>query len=338
MEDSLKEQSIWITWERQTRNRSASSYLDIPLFEIDHSRSTRILRYFKCSLKTVSVFFKKRPHFLFVQNPSVVLGILAIFLKALSRTTVIVDAHNSGIHGPENGNSLIKTINKFIIKTADAVIVTNSHLASYVHSIGGTPIILPDPLPQLSINLDLEPDFATQKKLKALCITSWSMDEPFLNILDSASNFKQDIDFYFSGNFRKVNNEIPNTLPDNIKLLGFIDENDFFHHLYTSDFCIDLTNRSDCMVCGAYESISAEKPIILSNTDVQKRYFSKGAVFCDNTSIGISDAIKIMAANHKQLKGEAEALRSEILEREANNKNIILGQIRNLKTKKKNNK
>jgi len=337
MEDNLKDQSVWITWERQTRNRSASSYLDIPLFEIDHSRSTRIYRYFICSLKTVSIFFKKRPRFLFVQNPSVVLGVLAIFLKSLSRTTVIVDAHNSGIHGPENGNSLITKINKFIIKKADAVIVTNSHLASYVYSIGGTPIVLPDPLPQLGTCLNFDAGFANQNKLKVLCITSWSMDEPFLNLLEAASNFKQDIDFYFSGNYRKVKDEIPTTLQDNIKLLGFIDEKDFFHHLYTSDFCIDLTDRSDCMVCGAYESISAEKPIILSNTDVQKRYFSKGAVFCDNTSIGISNAIKIMAANHKQLKKEAEALRSEILQREENNKSIILRQIKNLKSKKSHN-
>ncbi len=331
MTSELKQKGIWITWERQTRNQSASSYIDVPLFEIIYPESRPVLRYLRSSLKTIRLLTRHNPKYVFSQNPSIVLSILTVVLKRIASYKVIIDAHNSGIYGAENKTGLIKTINKFIIRSADAVIVTNSHLANYVHSVGGTPIVLPDPLPQLSINRNPAPPATTlQRKLKALCITSWSMDEPFLNILDAASNFEQEIDFYFSGNFHKVKTEIPDCLPDNIKLLGFIDEKDFFYHLFTSDFCIDLTNRSDCMVCGAYESIAAEKPIILSNTDVQKRYFSKGAVFCENTSTGISDAIKTMVVNVKSLKNEAEELKHEILEREDNNRKIILDQIHRL--------
>lgn len=330
MQPDLNKNGIWITWERQTRNRSASSYINVPLFEIIYPDKHPFLRYVRSLLKTIKVLNKCNPKYVFAQNPSAVLSIVTISLKRIKKYKVIIDAHNSGIYGPEDRTSLIKRINKYIIRSVDAVIVTNDGLASYVESVGGNPIVLPDPLPKFNTELPSAQAIEKKRKLKAFCITSWSMDEPYLNILDAASNFEKDIDFYFSGNFNKVKNELSDRLSNNINLLGFIDEEEFFNHLFTSDFCIDLTNRSDCMVCGAYESISAEKPIILSSTDVQKSYFSKGAIFCDNTSCGISDAITMMTSDTTKFKKEASELKREILERERNQKNVIIQKIYSL--------
>lgn len=330
MISELNQNGIWITWERQTRNRSASSYIDVPLFEIIHSDSRPILRYLRSLWKTIKILNRHNPKYVFAQNPSAVLSIITIALKRIHKYKVIIDAHNSGIYGPENKTNFLETVNKFIIRSSDAVIVTNADLADYVHSLGGTPIILPDPLPNLNTKRPPARNINSGRKLKALCITSWSMDEPYLNILGAASNFEEDIDFYFSGNFQKVKTKLPNRLSSNINLLGFIDEEDFFNHLFDSDFCIDLTSRSDCMVCGAYESISAEKPIILSASDVQKCYFSKGAIFCENTSIGITNAIRNMATNTKKFQKEAAELKREILEREMNQKKTILEKIYSL--------
>ncbi|MBW4933407.1 glycosyltransferase family protein [Marinobacter sp. F4206] len=325
----IREDAVWITWERQTRNRSASEYFNVPLYEIIEDNSNRALRYCKSTLRTLSIIGKKKPRYFFAQNPSIVLAILAISLKPLAKFKVIIDAHNAGIHGPENSGRILPTINQFIIRKADAVIVTNSELADHVNSCGGNPIVLPDPLPSLEMSKDtavLDP----QRKLKALCITSWSDDEPYREILEAASAFPDDIEFFFSGNYKKIGHLLPDAIPENVNLLGFVDERSFHDHLFSADFCIDMTKRSDCMVCGAYESISAEKPIILSDTPVQRRYFSKGALFSQNSALHITNTLQEMKDRIDTMRQDATDLKREILERETSQKALILSQIQRL--------
>lgn len=186
--------------------------------------------------------------------------------------------------------------------------------------------MLPDPLPQLP-DVFYEETIKKATKLKALCITSWSDDEPFLEIIEAAAQFANTIDFYFSGNFSKVAQLLPRQMPTNVILLGFVDEDDFHRHLFSADFCIDMTKRTDCMVCGAYESIAAEKPIILSDTTVQRRYFSRGTVFSKTGREEIIVAIETMRDNFESMKLEVSKLKTEILAREASEKTSILTAI-----------
>jgi len=55
-------------------------------------------------------------------------------------------------------------------------------------------------------------------------------------------------------------------MSDNLTLTAFIDDNAYVTLLYSCDLIVDLTTREDCLVCGAYESVSAEKPLLLSDT------------------------------------------------------------------------
>lgn len=326
MRNSIKDCSIWITWEHQTRNLSASSYLGIPLFEITDSSSPRILRYIKSIAKTLKILNTTYPRFVFAQNPSIILALLVIFTKKVKKYKVIVDAHNSGVHGPERNQKLIRFLNEFVIRNADAVIVTNHGLSKHIKDKGGKPIVLPDPLP--SFGQEPHPTSALPKaKVKALCITSWNDDEPFLEILSATERFTDNIDFYFSGNYKRATHLANKDINKNVKLLGFVDKKIFIEHLLSSDFCIDLTERMDCMVCGAYESIAAEKPVILSDTQVQRDYFKKGVVFCRNNRDSISSAISRMVENLEKYKEEALILKNSILECEAAKKQSILDEI-----------
>lgn len=326
----LDNNSVWITWERQTRNRSASSFFNVKLFEVLESTSSRTLRYIKSIFKTYLIIIRHKPKFVFVQNPSVVLCLSTLILRVFLRYKLIVDAHNSGVYGPEGSSlRLIGFLNKIILKNADLVIVTNDLISEYIASNGAKVIVLPDPLPAID-TASFNPSLPSNGTLKALCITSWGADEPIEEIIKAASRFGGVIDFYFSGNFKKFSAIQNMSLPENIHLLGFVDEEVYFSHLLSSDFCIDLTERMDCMVCGAYESISAGKPIILSNTDVQKRYFSKGAVFCENKEESIGRAIECMADNISKYKNEAELLKNEVLNMETKRKPEHINLVLNL--------
>ncbi|MBZ2167854.1 glycosyltransferase [Marinobacter sp. F4216] len=332
MEQEIMEDAIWITWERQIRNQSTSQYFGVPLFEIIRPTSSRTGRYLSCAKQTISIIFRQKPRILFAQNPSIVLAILAVVLGKLIRCKVVIDAHNTGIHGPENGPNFISRANRYVIRKSDAVIVTNAELAEYVQSLGGQPIILPDPLPRLSppddLNTPSEP--TDSQKLKALCITSWSDDEPLSELLIAAKRLPDNVDFYFSGNFKRFLNSIPMELPENVKLMGFVEEAAFQRQLFASDFCIDLTKRAACMVCGAYESISAEKPILLSNFAAQRNYFTKGTVFCDNSVEGIMAGIQELIDKIDEYKKEASELKQEILTKEEQQRAQVFSEIHSL--------
>ena len=62
------------------------------------------------------------------------------------------------------------------------------------------------------------------------------------------------------------------------------------------DATIDLTTRENCLVCGAYESLAAGKPMILSKTRALMNYFSQAAVYVEHTAEdlerGIHEALK----------------------------------------------
>lgn len=313
--------SIWITWERQTRNRSASKYLGVPLFEITYGKSSTFVRYVMSSFATLKLIIIRKPKYVFAQNPSVVLSVLVLVCAKLLRFSLIVDAHNTGINYEGRFHRLVNLLNRIVIRNSKFIVVTNEYMANVVSARGGKPLILPDPLPVLpvpklaSVNGFIRSK--TDKKLNAFCITSWGEDEPIEALMAAAEMFANSVNFYFTGNYRKASFKISaEALPENVHLLGFVDEDVYFSLLSDCNFTIDLTTRADCLVCGAYESVSAGKPVLLSDTKPQRAYFNRGAVFCSTTCDGIQAGLNEMLSDLDQNQDSIKLLKAEILERE----------------------
>lgn len=324
--------AIWITWERQPRNLSASKYLGATLFEILYPKHSRIRRYVKSILTTVKLIYRERPKYVFAQNPSIILCVLATLLSTVFGYKLVVDAHNTGVEAEGRFSSIINSLNKFVMRHASAVIITNSDIARIVSSCGGNPIIMPDPLPTFtnyqSQTEQLTEDLANRKM--AFCITSWGLDEPVKELIQAAGSFQNTIEFYFSGNYKKAPKELIKDLPSNVNLLGFVDETTYQKYLFRSDFTIDLTIRDGCLVCGAYESVSACKPVLLSDTAAQRNFFSKGAVFCSTTISGIEKGILDLTTNLSSLQVDVKKFREQAIENEARNKHKIIEHISNM--------
>jgi hypothetical protein len=67
------------------------------------------------------------------------------------------------------------------------------------------------------------------------------------------------------------------------------------------------------LVCGAYEAVSACKPLVLSNTQALKQHFHKGTVYTDNTSKDITDKILNAILKKDLLQEEIKELRREMI-------------------------
>lgn len=297
MSHGKKLKIIWLTWEKQIRNRSMSKELAVPLFEVLTERSGYI-RYMSCISRTLAILWSEKPNIVICQNPSIVLTILLLGLRGFFRFKVSIDAHFGGIDA-SNGSKASQQILDWCNRVADLVIVTNESHADQVRSLEGRAFVCPDPLPDLSAYNHLKKEFS--KKVFLIC--SYDVDEPFKEVFKAAELLvSEGFRFFVSGNYRKAR-----IFPDDhpwLKLLGFVSEEEFYKHLFSSQLVIDLTDNDNCLVCGAYEALAAGKPLILSRKNALQEYFTNGTIFTENQAMDIAVAVRAAYSERERLVEE----------------------------------
>lgn len=278
--------------------------LDVPLYEFT-SDYPRLVKYPLLAARTIGLIVRKKIKILFVQNPSIVLSLLAVCLKPFFALTVIVDAHNSGIYPLEGKYPALNYLAKFIARNANFIIVTNTYLADLVRAWGAEPLVIPDPMPSLH---------AVQSPTKPLhpyifFICTWASDEPYAEVITAAGLIDSNIEIYITGKYQnKLSEEEIKQLPKNVKLLGFVPEQEYIDIFSGAIAALDLTTRDNCLVCGAYEAMALKIPCIISDTRVNREVFSSGYVYVENTVNGIAEGIKYAISN-------AAILQTKIAER-----------------------
>lgn len=290
---------IWITWERQPRNRSMSAGLRIPLYEILSLRG-RALRFASCILRTLVVLAKHRPEAVICQNPSIVLTVLLLWLRPVFRMKVIIDAHFGGVDASSGSNASQGLLDR-CNQQADLVIVTNAAHASHVEGLGGRAFVCPDPLPDLSrFRAEANPVIPG----KAFLVCSYDSDEPFLEVFKAAEGLARDgYRIFVSGNYRRAGLD-PGDYAQ-VHLLGFVSEEDFYRHMFSSEVVLDLTDNDNCLVCGAYEALEATKPLVLSKTSALQAHFNRGVVFTRNSAADIERAVREAFVRKRELSLDA---------------------------------
>lgn len=291
--------AIWITWENQVRNKSMAAALEVPVYAIDLN-GNRLVRYLISSIETVILLFKNRPKVVFTQNPSIVLNYLLLILRPFLKYKLICDLHFIGVVTC-NGNRLLQKALNLVNRNADAVIVTNMDHKRYVEMIGGSAFICQDPLPDISKYF--LPVNENEKKVFFIC--SYDPDEPYRIAFEAAELlWEKGYRFYVSGNYHKACID-PRNYP-HINFLGYINTLDYYSHLFESQVILDLTEFDNCLVCGAYEAMAAERPFVTSKHLALKEYFHKGTVFTEHSPESIAEAVQCAYENRSALRVEIE--------------------------------
>ena len=297
---------IWITWENQRRNHTLSSALGAKLFQFD-LKLNRFVRYPIALLKTFITFIKEQPVLIFVQNPSFVLSLFAVNYGRFLNIPIIVDAHNAGIY-PFNGTKRwANRLAIYLFRFATFTIVTNDALAEYVKSKGGRPVVLPDPIPEFAY----QPQKKDLKgKFNFLFICTWASDEPYIDVIKAATLLEKTTCIYITGNSKGKEKEFDGILPENVILTGYLIEEDYVEMLYSCDAVVDLTIRENCLVCGAYEAVAMERPLIISDTKALREYFSTGALYTNNIHTDIAGKISMAIVERARMKEEIKILKT----------------------------
>lgn len=298
---------IWISWEHHRRTIELCSEFNFPLFEVVSNR----LKFFRQAIacfKTFRIIYDYRPCVVITQNPSYVLNLLAILLKPIYGYSLVVDQHNEGVEPYKYQFYLYRWASRLIQRRADLNIVTNRNLESIVRNNGGRVISLHDRLPRFPVKTKID----LKGKMNFVFICTFSLDEPYSDVLEAASWFNEEIHIYVTGNFNKAISPMKIRMYKNITFTGFLPEQDYINLLYSSDAIIDLTMRDNCLVCGAYEAVSLEKPLITSDTEVLRCLFNKGVIYSKNNKDDLIQCLKILIKNIKILNTEVSTLHAEI--------------------------
>ncbi len=301
---------IWITWETQRRSIELAKQFDCKLYIIEYSG---LFRYVFSILKTLIICIKYKPEILFVQNPSMVLSFVACIYKLLTRTTLIVDRHSTFFHEKGKRGILSDTIfnllNWFTIHYSTLTIVTNTFLAEIVKSLGGHPFVLPDKLPSFSCTKKID----LKGSVNILYIASFQSDEPLEEVIQAMKLITtNNIHLYITGNYILLDDVLIANAPQNLEFTGFLEEEEFVNMLFSVDIIIVLTKLDYCMLCGCYEAVAAEKPLITSKKKVLMDYF-KGAEFVDNNSREIAEGILKITKNLDIYGNNIKLLKNKII-------------------------
>jgi hypothetical protein len=303
-----KKKVLWIAWEKQRRSTVLANELDAELHQLEFNYS-RVIRYAVLTAISLKIILVKHYDIIFVQNPSIILSFLMCSIKPFFKSSkVIIDAHTPYLKLNGIKKSIFEWLNRAIFGLSDLVIVTNKDLKEIYEAKyqKGKFYVLPDKIPNL-YEPKLKP---THNKIEIFLICTYSKDEPFFETLKAVDGM-DNVVLYVSGDKRRISQKEMPIVQENVFLTGFLKEEDYINLLNKVDLVMVLTIQENCMLCGAYEGVSVEKPMILSDKKVLREYFNSGVVFTKNNATDIRKSIQIAIDNYKQLALDIKVLKKQ---------------------------
>ena len=160
-------------------------------------------------IHTIARLLNSNPKLLIVQNPSIVLTALVAILKPIFGYKLVVDAHNEALHPFIHTHALFNWLSRRLIKVSDLTIVTNRYLANDVVTMGGTPFVLPDRVP----NLPHHSIRQLSSNFNIVLVATFEKDEPVDAIFSAVAAFSEKLTLYVTGSEDKLDAELRGSLP-----------------------------------------------------------------------------------------------------------------------------
>ena len=194
---------------------------------------------------------------------------------------------------------------QFFAKRAIVNLLTNAHLAKIVSDWGGRVLLVGD----VRVRFSTIERFADRRPgFNVTFVSRYSNTEPLDVVYDAARRLKSDgVHIFVTGDLKDAPRTAIEQCPDNVTLTGFLSEAAYAGLLRDSDAVMCLCTNDNTMQRGAYEAMSVETPLVLSDWQLLRTTFSSGAVYVDNSAEGISAGIRT-------LRGDVERYRRGIRE------------------------
>jgi len=262
------------------------------------------IKYILQTLKTLAILIRERPSQVLVASPPVSAPFVIWLFSRVFDYLFIIDAHSGAFQHVRWTWSL--PTQRFLARRALATVVTNEHLASVVRSWGARAELVQD------LALDLDPDGAMISRggFHAVLVCTYSVDEPVAEVLEAAKLLPQ-VTFSFTGDPAYMSASLRQNLPANVRLTGFMPDEEYLALLRGADIVISLTKEDHTMQRGGYEAVALGKPLITSHWPLLREVFARGTVHVDNSPQAIVSAIRAIQIDPGCWRRDMARLRQE---------------------------
>lgn len=300
---------VFISWAHVVpRSKGISEALKARDFYIEYMKEWPIIflpiRYFAQALRTLAILLVERPDVVVVMNPPIILPLLTFAYCYFNNARLVIDSHTGAFTGAWRR---FIALHRLLSKRAVVTVVTNDTLRREVEGWGARAIVLEDRLPEfkdIAVTLDIAHP--------SVCmISSFSEDEPLTEVLEAAARVEE-CTFYITGKVPRKKAGLVNVKTKNVVFTDFLPAAEYLQLIQSVDVLLVLVTRDNTMLCGAYEAVAAEKPLVTSNWPTLKQYFCQGSLYVNNTPREIERAVRKALKKRIALGEEMKELKSKL--------------------------
>ena len=299
------ENKVFISWAKtMPRTRGIASELGAGDYYVERLKGSSApllpLRYALQARETLAILRRARPQVILASNPPIVLPLIAYMAARKLNAALVIDSHTGAFAGPW---AHFLPLHRFLSRRAAVTLVTNEPLRSQVASWGAPALILEDRVPDLPVGKVPE-----NRHFSVVMVSSFAEDEPLDAVLAAAANLP-DCRFFATDRAPAHMAGMVASAPDNVTFTGFVPRSDYVELLNGADALMVLVKRDLTLLCGAYEAVALEKPLITSDWPVLRNYFSQGALYVDNSPQAIQEAVVEASRSTAKLRDDMRLLK-----------------------------
>lgn len=299
---------VWAPYERRTEQYAQK--LGASLHKIHYLRYKRPLlaplKYVPQCLKTWAVLRRQRPSLVYVTNPPVFAALSVYVYCRWSGASYVMDTHSPALYQWKWAWSV--PLQRALAGPALVNVVDQDRYRQLFESWGARALTLRDP--PLSISPDSLVDLPEPKRFNITVINTFASDEPLEPVLEAAERFK-DVEFFILGDTSLARKSPLKAAPDNVAFTGYLLGDTYWSRLRSSRGIIALTRFRHSLLAGAQEAMFMGKPLIVSKQPALTDYFTKGAIFVDNSPQSLVDGVRRLRAQEERLTEEIVELAGE---------------------------
>lgn len=329
---SLKKKVVFISWapycsrsDNIARELGGDSYMVYYGF-LGSNYFTILLKYFLQAIKTFQILLKERPDVVFCMTPPIFTSIPAwLYTKLFKGTGFVLDYHTAAF--VMKIYQKLSFIQKFFARRAIVNILTNDSLAEIVDGWGGRTTLIGDVKVRYH---SIKKYDGFKEGFNIVFVGRYSPTEPLDVLFAAAEKLKdEDVNFYVTGSLKDADRKVIEECPNNVHLTDFLEDSIYAGLLRDTDAVMSLCTNDNTMQRGAYEAMSRETPLIISDWNLLRQTFDSGTVYVKNDVDGIVAGVLELRSNYDQYQAGIKKLkrkRNEIWETKILNLHGIIGQ------------
>jgi glycosyltransferase involved in cell wall biosynthesis len=272
-----------------------------------------ILRYVIQGFDTYKKLKRIRPQIIFVQNPPIT-AVLVVYLYAkFNSASYIIDTHTAGFI--DRKWIFFHPLHKFLAKHAlwntahnyknleilkKWGIKKSSVLQFYTPTrpeILKEDVILPE---------ELEEKLQKHAGLKVFMVNRFASDDAWQEVAETARTMPEAL-FFLTGNNQKISTKIKSGFPGNVVLTNYLGHAQFIALMDRADVVLALTKRRDTVLWSLREIMALGKPVVTTDSETIRHYFSGVALFTNHESKDLAEKIQLAWKTRAELAEKTKA-------------------------------